>query len=481
MQILTLTFFIFFLCAFIFAIPLKRKPKIYTWYILLISMAFYATWSIPLLGFLVAEISVIYFLLYRSVKKGKIASAKSLTVIISITAIFWLLFKFSGFYAQPLQELLLSLGLIADDFAIKAITVLGISFFSFRLISASVLITQKKVRLPSFAEFAAYISFFPQISSGPIMTLPEFTEDVRAPRIDYSKSKVGISIMLGLFKKYILSSYLYDFIKDPFLHPAGYSSNDLLLAAIAYSAYIYVDFSGYTDLSNGISNLLGFRTVENFNAPYLAKSVADFWRRWHITLGRWLKYHVYIPLGGSRGGLLKKYRNLMIVMVFSGIWHGAGLNFAVWGGLHGVGIVVGDFVGRIMKWLSDRLNDTWAKFIVTLLTPFTSITAWFLTLSFVILARIIFRTADLDTAWIYFQTLLSFPHTESVMILQWRELIYMLIAYLMSTTEVSVRIWLAKLFDHLPIIFLFIFLCLMLAMIVTLSPSSMPPFLYYKF
>jgi len=477
MQILTLTFFFFFLIAFIFAIPLKRFPKVYSWYILLISLAFYATWSIPLLGFLLSEIVIIYLILFKSVKKGRVSSVRYLTTIISITTIFWLIFKFSGFYVQSLQELLSQLGLIADDFALKAVTVLGISFFSFRLISASVLITQKKIRLPSFSEFAAYIAFFPQISSGPVMTLPEFTQDIRAPKRNYSRSKVGISIMLGLFKKYILSSYLYDFISDPFLHPAGYSSNDLLLAAVAYSAYIYVDFSGYTDLSNGISNLLGFRTIENFNVPYLAKSVADFWRRWHITLGRWLKYHLYIPLGGSQKGLLKKYRNLMIVMTFSGIWHGAGINFAIWGGLHGIGIVVGDFVGRIMKWLSERLP----KVIVIFLTPFTSITAWAFTLSFVILARIIFRTADLDTAILYFQTLFAPTNMESTMVLQWRELVYLFIAYLMSTTEVSVRIWFAKILDRLPWIFLFIFLCLMLAIIVTLSPSSMPPFLYYKF
>lgn len=309
------------------------------------------------------------------------------------------------------------------------------------------------------------------------MTLPEFVEDIRSPKTDYSISRVGISIILGLFKKYILSSYLYDFISDPFLHPANYASIDLLLASVGYSAYIYVDFSGYTDIANGVSSLLGFRIVENFNLPYIATSVADFWRRWHITLGRWLKHHIYIPLGGSRKGLKRKYLNLMIVMLFSGAWHGAGITYVIWGGLHGIGIIVGDLVGRIGRMINRRLP----KLLVTILKPFSSFTAWAITLSFIILARIIFRSPNLDSAILYFKHLISSPHTGSVLLPQWRELTYMLMAYLLSITEVPMRIWLSKVFDYLPLIFLAIFLILIMAVTVSLSPSSMPPFLYYKF
>jgi D-alanyl-lipoteichoic acid acyltransferase DltB (MBOAT superfamily) len=478
MQFVTLQFAAFFLGVFVLAIPMKRMKKLYPWFILAVSLIFYGTWSIKLLLILVAEILLIYLLLYLaskhrdSLKRSKIILAS----VVVIVAAIWIFFKYLGFLEEPLSELIRNIGFVDDQFMIKIIAPIGISFFSFRLISAAKLITLKKYELPSIAEFAGYVSFFPQIISGPIMTLDEYVEDIRAPIRDYSIASIGISLTLGLFKKYIISSYLFDFIFDPFKTPWNYGSVDLLIAAAAYSAYIYVDFSGYTDLSNGISRLLGFREVKNFNMPYISKSVAEFWRRWHMTLGRWLKYHIYIPLGGSWKGLPRKYINLMIVMLFSGAWHGTGLNYVLWGGLHGIGIVVGDAATRIANKVAKKISPR----LLLILKPFTSFTAWVLTLSFIILARIIFRAGSIEMAQEYFNAMLDPTTTESILPDQWRAMTYMFMAYLLSMTEVPIRKYLATVLNK-TIFLLVIYLVIMIAIIELLKPSTVPPFLYFQF
>src|SRR6266849_3862156 len=192
------------------------------------------------------------------------------------------------------------------------------------------------------------ISFFPHLIAGPIVRAKAFLEQtVRSS--DPADIRLGLSVFLivgGLFKKVIVANYLStDFVDGVFRSPADYSRLDLLLGMYAYAIQIYCDFSAYTDIAIGIANLLGYQFPQNFNQPYRALSVQDFWRRWHITLSTWLRDYLYIPLGGSRGGTWFTYRNIMITMLLGGLWHGASWNFVIWGGLHGAALVVERMLG----------------------------------------------------------------------------------------------------------------------------------------
>ncbi|HMS41269.1 MAG TPA: MBOAT family O-acyltransferase, partial [Pyrinomonadaceae bacterium] len=187
----------------------------------------------------------------------------------------------------------------------------GISFYTFRNISHLVDCYRKELPIPSFIDFANYVAFFPQIMSGPIVRAKDFYPYLHEPRkFQYSSGLIITLILSGLIKKYVLASYLYDFSSAPFTSPTNYSSLDLVMAALAYTMMIFVDFSGYSDFAIAFSNLLGFNVLPNFNSPYRAIGLKDFWARWHISLSTWLKDYVYIPLGGSRKGTARKYLNI---------------------------------------------------------------------------------------------------------------------------------------------------------------------------
>jgi D-alanyl-lipoteichoic acid acyltransferase DltB (MBOAT superfamily) len=192
-------------------------------------------------------------------------------------------------------------------------------------------------------DVAVYLSFFPHLVAGPIVRgselLPQLREQPDPDALDATRAARLIG--RGLIKKMIVANYLAQTLTTPvFGSPRSYRSWDLLIAAYAYSVQIYADFSGYTDIAIGVALLLGIKFPDNFNRPYTATTLQDFWRRWHMTLSRWLRDYLYIPLGGSHGGRRAMYRNLMITMVLGGLWHGASWNFVVWGVLHGAGLVV---------------------------------------------------------------------------------------------------------------------------------------------
>ena len=200
-------------------------------------------------------------------------------------------------------------------------------------------------------DFAIYLSFFPHVVAGPIVRAREFIPQLSKPRNprDVAVGAAVVLIALGLVKKVAIADYLAREVVDPvFGVPEAFAAPDVALAAYAYAAQIYCDFSGYTDIAIGVALLMGFVFPQNFNSPYRATSFRDFWRRWHMTLSRFLRDFLYIPLGGSRGGNWKTARNLMITMVLGGLWHGAAWGFVLWGTLHGAGLVIERFLrGRI--------------------------------------------------------------------------------------------------------------------------------------
>ena len=247
-------------------------------------------------------------------------------------------FKYTEFLLDSGTSILDVFGVEVHPPAVDIVLPLGISFITFQALSYVIDIKRGKLEPGSLVEFAVYLSFFPHVVAGPIVRAAELMPQLRE-KIDPRKVDVGPAFWLiaaGMFKKVVVASYLADRVVDNlFANPADHGGIEALVGVYAYAIQIFADFSGYTDIAIGLAALVGFRFPQNFNSPYTATSVQDFWRRWHMTLSRWLRDYVYIGLGGNRGGRLRTYRNLMLTMLLGGLWHGAAWTFVVWGALHG--------------------------------------------------------------------------------------------------------------------------------------------------
>jgi D-alanyl-lipoteichoic acid acyltransferase DltB (MBOAT superfamily) len=255
-----------------------------------------------------------------------------------------LYFKYYGFFSLNLTNATGSLGLHLGLPLMQLVLPVGISFFTFMAISYIVDVYRGRFRPVGWIDVFLYLSFFPHLVAGPIVRPDELIPQLvvrRDPRhIDVAGS--AWLILGGLFKKVVVSSYLAATVVDPvFGDPSRHSALDAAFAVVGYAIVIYADFSGYTDIAIGVAKLLGFQFPQNFDRPYAATSLQDFWRRWHITLSRWLRDYLYIPFGGSRKGESRAYVNILLTMVLGGLWHGAGWTFVFWGLYHGVGQAVG--------------------------------------------------------------------------------------------------------------------------------------------
>ena len=220
----------------------------------------------------------------------------------------------------------------------------GISFFTFQSMSYVIDVYRGDLRpLSSLLDYAFYVSFFPQLVAGPIVRARDFAPQIRRPlAVTEDMFARGVYfIIIGLFKKAVISDYIsLNFVDRIFDNPGLYTGVENLLGVYGYAMQIYCDFSGYSDMAIGIALLLGFRFPMNFNAPYTAQSITDFWRRWHISLSSWIRDYIYISMGGNRRGKLRQYFNLIVTMLLGGLWHGASLNFVFWGGMHGMALAV---------------------------------------------------------------------------------------------------------------------------------------------
>ena len=259
-------------------------------------------------------------------------------------------FKYFDFFVSSATNILSPVGIDWHAPLRQIVLPVGISFITFQALSYVIDTYRRKVTPVSLLDFAVYLSFFPHLVAGPIVRASEFLPQLRQ-RANEREVDAGLAFWLigaGLFKKVVISSYVARTIVDPvFNFPHQHQGFDTLLGIYGYAVQIYADFSGYTDIAIGIALLLGFRFPQNFNSPYTAVSLQDFWRRWHMTLSRWLRDYLYIPLGGNRSGKKRGYVNLMLTMVLGGLWHGAAWTFVAWGSIHGVGLVT-------ERWLDDR-------------------------------------------------------------------------------------------------------------------------------
>ena len=268
-------------------------------------------------------------------------------------------FKYYGFFAESINEVLDTFGLGFSAPLVAIAIPLGVSFITFQAISYTVDVYRRTIEPSSTIDLALYLAFFPHVVAGPIVRAREFLPQLRTPRSTLNipvGAAIGL-IALGLIKKVMIADYLAREVVDPvFAVPEAYAAPDVALASYAYAAQIFCDFSGYTDIAIGVALLFGFVFPQNFDRPYAALSITQYWRQWHMTLSRFLRDFIYIPLGGNRRGEWFTRRNLFITMFIGGLWHGAAWTFVIWGALHGLALVVertfrGIGLPRPVKWL----------------------------------------------------------------------------------------------------------------------------------
>jgi D-alanyl-lipoteichoic acid acyltransferase DltB (MBOAT superfamily) len=402
----TVDFAIFF--TVVLAISWLLRPYAVPWRIFIIgaSFFFYAFWDVRfvlLLGFSVAFNYAAGIAIYRAMAPRPVTSTNdenegalnrqrttvskgllAVGIAGNLAVLAW--FKYYEFFAESLKNSLADVGIDASVPLLQITLPIGISFFTFQAISYLVDISRGHIRPMWPLDFATYLSFFPHLVAGPIVRASEFAPQLEAPPRPDRIPVTGalFLIAMGLFKKVVVSSYLATEIVDPvFALPDEHSSLEILVAIYGYAVQIFADFSGYTDIAIGCALLLGIQFPQNFDNPYRSLSLQDFWRRWHMTLSRWLRDYLYIPLGGSRGSTLFTYRNLMITMVLGGLWHGAAWTFVVWGAIHGAGLI-------LERILTGREEPSSAGRAVIL--------RWFITFHVVCLAWVFFRAESVDIA-----------------------------------------------------------------------------------
>lgn len=339
----TMTFAVFFVVVLGISWRLSDRPLEWRLFVLASSYVFYGWWD-PRFCLLLAGSTVLNHLFVHLVARARTPGAARAAMALGVVANLVVLgfFKYYGFFVDSLLQALEPLGLAPTALLIKIGLPIGISFFTFCAISYVIDVYRGQQEPIPLLDFAVYLSFFPHLVAGPIVRVSEFAPQLRRRRNRDRVDAVRATRLIcrGIFKKVVIANYLATAIVDPVFAAPGHAQNlELVVAAVAYAVQIYADFSGYTDMAIGIALLMGIRFPDNFDQPYAATSVQDFWRRWHMTLSRWLRDYVYIPLGGNRGGDRAEMRNLVITMALGGLWHGANWTFVIWGLYHGVGLV----------------------------------------------------------------------------------------------------------------------------------------------
>jgi alginate O-acetyltransferase complex protein AlgI len=385
-------FAVFFPAVLAVSWLLMPAPRVWKPFILAVSYVFYAA-AAPRFCLLLAGVTVANQLgawaVVRSGGGRRARIAVAATVAVDLGALAY--FKYYGFFVGDVDRLLGDLGLGAPLPLLNVALPVGLSFFTFQAISYVVDVHRGLCEKAPILDLAIYLSFFPHLIAGPIVRAREFLPQLARPR-DPRRVAVGAGVTLicfGLIKKVVIADFLARNAVDPvFAVPEAYGAPDAWTAVVAYAVQIYCDFSGYTDIAIGVALLMGFVFPQNFDAPYRSASPQEFWRRWHMTLSRYLRDFIYIPLGGNRAGKARQMRNLMITMLLGGLWHGAAWGFVLWGALHGTALVVQHLARGRLPTLPRAV-------------------AWAATTLFVFLAWIPFRAPQLPDAWAFAKRLVT--------------------------------------------------------------------------
>ena len=363
--------------------------KISEYFLIIMSLIFYGYFNISYLPIIIFSIIFNYFIGKKIIKDNK----KYILVIAIVMNLFVLgYYKYMGFFIENINILFNK-----DYFVANILLPLGISFFTFQQVSYVVDCYKNKINNYSFREYALFVTFFPQLIAGPIVlhneTIPQFNDQTKKS-FNHDNFACGLmAFSRGMAKKVIIADSLGNIVNYGFSNLGNLTSTVAIITMLCYTLQIYYDFSGYCDMATGIGKMFNIDIPMNFNSPYKALSVTDFWKRWHITLTRFLKTYVYIPLGGNRKGLVRTYINLFTVFFVSGLWHGANYTFIVWGALHGIMMII----ERIFNKQIEKFHPAFK---------------WMYTFIFVNIAFVFFRANSISEGLLLVKEILMFDFSS---------------------------------------------------------------------
>ncbi len=468
----TLEFALFFLVVLSTHWLLYRFSGIWKWFLLGASYFFYGYWDWRFLG-LLASSSILNHACAKGMQHFTGARARKtflvLAVIFNLGTIAF--FKYYGFFIEQAYLLAFRFGIPCSLPLLDIILPVGISFFTFQALSYVIDVYRGAMQPTGrMLDFALYLSFFPQLVAGPIVRARDLAPQLAAfqppPRIDLGRA--AFLILGGLFKKTVIANYLAQTVVDPvFAYPDAYGAIDTLLAVYGYAVQIYCDFSAYSDMAIGFCLLLGIHIPINFDAPYSATSIQDFWRRWHISLSTFLRDYLYIPLGGSRQGVARGYRNLMVTFLLGGLWHGAAWTFIIWGALHGIYLCIERAIaGRPAKRAAAITG--WRRFGRQCLV-----------FNLVGLSWIFFRSQTFADAGRMLHSLSNWSSAPQLLSVTLLLAILAGLASQILDNRRQQRLWDA--FNRLPAIAQAVLGALVLVAILAMGPRGVAPFIYFQF
>jgi D-alanyl-lipoteichoic acid acyltransferase DltB (MBOAT superfamily) len=404
------------------------------------------------------------------IANAKRPSQRNVALVVSIVSNLGLLFyfKYTNFFIDCLQ----SAGAPVHQLAKIALPV-GISFYTFQSISYVVDIYRNKLKpVESILEYAFFVSFFPQLVAGPIVRAYDFIPQISKPTF-LTRADFGRAVFLllgGLFKKVVIADYIaLNFVDRIFEKPLLYTGFENLMGAYGYALRIYCDFSGYSDMAIAIALLLGFHFPTNFNSPYQAASVTEFWRRWHISLSSWLRDYVYIPLGGNKIGSERTYANLLITMLVGGFWHGGAWRFILWGALHGGALAIERFAKQYIQ-LPDNLFVRSLRIIVVF--------------HFVCLCWLPFCAPEMSTVWAMLTQIFTAFHAEVIpeFINGYRPIVLLMgIGYLFHFLPADLETLCLDAFTNTPVWVKSLAFAVIVWLVVQVKSADIQPFIYFMF
>ncbi|WP_328515251.1 MBOAT family O-acyltransferase [Aquimarina spinulae] len=367
-------------------------------FILIASYIFYGLWDWRFL-FLILASTVVDFFIGQTIHANDSASKRKAWLWVSVIFNIGLLgfFKYYNFFIGSWVDFLSVFGYeLKSTWTLQIILPVGISFYTFQTMSYSLDIYYKRLTpTKNFIAFATFVSFFPQLVAGPIERASNLLSQITTKRIfNYTQCTEGLRLILwGLFKKVVIADSIAPIVDDIFLNYNDYSASTLILGVSLFSFQVYGDFSGYSDIAIGTAKLFGIELMSNFKFPTFSRNVAEYWQRWHVSLSTWFRHYVYIPLGGSRVSKLKSVRNIIIIFLVSGFWHGANWTFIVWGAIHAALYIPVFLMGRNRIYMNTVVAENrW-------LPSLTEISQILLTFLLVTFSRVFFRSESITDAF----------------------------------------------------------------------------------
>lgn len=470
MNFVTNEYLIFIIAVFLIYWHLPRKWQ--NLFLLGASYFFYAHWDYRFLSLIIIS-TIVDYISGPRIHRSENPRVKKAWLVVSLIANLGILgyFKYFNFFADSFAALAQTIGLPVSHTTLNIILPVGISFYTFQTLSYSIDIYRGKLKpTDSFIDFAAFVAFFPQLVAGPIVRAREFIFQLEQKRTFSGENLQNglVRFLYGFFKKAFIADTLAIYLCDPvFANPGDYSTGTLWLALLGYTIQIYADFSGYSNMAIGSAQILGFDIPENFNFPYIARNMSEFWRRWHMTMSRFFRDYIYIGLGGNRHGFAKTLRNLSATVVVSGLWHGAGWTFVAWGLLHGIYISSNQIVRRFREKKDGEA------------TVLGSIAGWILTLAAVMYSWVLFRAQSFEIAFTYTKGL--FTNLGSAVV-QVDSLVWIAIAAaLVDHVYGLVRERRPEIDHYVPAFVRAIAYAAMIVFIYHARPADVNPFIYFQF